>query len=105
LLVPDAPVGTGPASPATDTSLKYARGHSQSIRRHPFQPSRRSPRTGTPAPEIPAAAANANASKGDYFSHDNKAYYRRDGKTFLLTGDAMGDVELDADQSAKLDNA
>jgi len=48
-------------------------------------------------------AQQVNAQKGDYFSHDNKAYHRRDGKTYLLTGDPMGDVELDADQSAKLD--
>jgi hypothetical protein len=43
--------------------------------------------------------------KGDYFSHDNKGYYRKDGKTYLITDAPEGDVVLDGDQTAKLDQA
>lgn len=39
---------------------------------------------------------------GDYFEHDNKIFNQRDGKTFLVTGDGMGDVELDEGQAGKL---
>jgi len=69
------------------------------------QPPRQEQTAGQEPPPLTygAYARQVNARKGDYFSHDNRAYHRRDGKTYLLTGDAMGDVELDADQSAKLD--
>ena len=50
-------------------------------------------------------AQKSAMNNGGYFSHDNKMYQRRDGKTYLVTGDAMGDVELDADQTARLDRA
>lgn len=50
-------------------------------------------------------AQNAAFSNGGYFSHDNKLYQQRDGKTYLITGDPSGDVELDAEQSGQLDMA
>jgi len=44
-------------------------------------------------------ARKSAMKSGDYYEHDNKVYYQRDGKTYLLTGDAMGDVELDEGQA------
>jgi len=39
---------------------------------------------------------------GDYFEHDNKIFNQRDGVTFFVTGDGMGDVELDEGQAGQL---
>lgn len=50
-------------------------------------------------------ATKASFNKGDYFEHDNKVYHQRDGKTYLVTDDASGDVELDGDQTARLEKA
>ena len=47
-------------------------------------------------------AKKAAMKNGDYFEHDNKIFNQRDGKTFLVTGDGMGDVELDEGQAGQL---
>lgn len=47
-------------------------------------------------------AKKSAMKNGDYYEHDNKVYYQRDGKTYLLTGDGMGDVELDEGQAGQL---
>lgn len=47
-------------------------------------------------------AKKSAMKSGDYYEHDNKVFYQRDGKTYLLTGDAMGDVELDEGQAGQL---
>jgi len=49
-------------------------------------------------------AQKVTFNKGDYFSHDNKVYYKNpEGKVSLVTGDAMGDVELTPEQTAQLE--
>jgi len=49
-------------------------------------------------------AQKVSFNKGDYFSHDNKVYYKApDGKVSLVTGAPEGDVELDAGQTAQLE--
>lgn len=47
-------------------------------------------------------AKKSAMKSGDYYEHDNKVYHQRDGKTYLLTGDAMGDVELEEGQAGQL---
>lgn len=47
-------------------------------------------------------ARKSAMKNGDYFEHDNKIFNQRDGKTFLVTGDGMGDVELDEGQAGQL---
>lgn len=47
-------------------------------------------------------ARKSAMKNGDYFEHDKKIFNQRDGKTFLVTGDGMGDVELDEGQAGKL---
>jgi len=47
-------------------------------------------------------AKKSAMKNGDYFEHDNKIFNQRDGKTFLVTGDGMGDVELDEGQAGQL---
>ncbi len=44
-------------------------------------------------------AKKAAMKNGDYFEHDKKIFNQREGKTFLVTGDGMGDVELDEGQA------
>jgi len=63
-----------------------------------------------PAPEqvkpmtMGAYAQKVSFNKGDYFSHDNKLYYKNpEGKVSHVTGDAMGDVELNDEQTAQLE--
>lgn len=51
------------------------------------------------------SAQKAGLANGDYFSHDNKLYQRRDGSTFLVTGDPNGDVKLDDEQTGQLEKA
>jgi len=49
-------------------------------------------------------AQKVSFNKGDYFSHDNKVYYKNpEGKVSLVTGDAMGDVELNDEQTKQLE--
>jgi len=47
-------------------------------------------------------ARKSAMKNGDYFEHDKKIFNQRDGKTYLMTGDGMGDVELDDGQAGQL---
>ncbi|WP_243357860.1 hypothetical protein [Fundidesulfovibrio terrae] len=49
------------------------------------------------------SAQKAGLANGDYFTHDNKLYQRRDGGIVLVTGDPNGDVKLDEEQTGQLE--